>query len=325
MSDVVTGEAVVVEVRVAQLPSRALALLIDMILQFLAILGLSYLLGMLAFVAEEAVAVALTILLSALVIVGYPVIFETLGRGRSLGKLAMGLRVVSDDGGPERFRQALFRGLSGLLEFWMFFGAPALISSLISPQGKRLGDLFSGTIVISERAPRQDPPPEMPPGLAGWATTLELSRLPEELAATARQYLSRWHQLSPAVQYEMGQRISAQFASYVSPPPPPTAPPYAYLAAVLAERRRRTAVRLAQRMRMSSPSYAAALTARPAPHPAGWPGGSGGWPAPGGDTHPAPPPYGRPVPLPPPLAQRAGSAPGPGATAAGTEGFIPPA
>ncbi|MFC7386822.1 RDD family protein [Sphaerisporangium rhizosphaerae] len=276
MADVVTGEAVVVEVRVAQLPSRAVALLIDMLLQFAAIVGLSLLLGMLSVVTEEAFAIALTILLTALVMVGYPVIFETLSRGRSLGKLALGLRVVSDDGGPERFRQAMFRGLAGLLEFWLLFGAPALIGSLVSERGKRLGDVFAGTIVISERAPRQAPPPEMPPQLAAWATTLELSRLPEALAATARQYLSRWHQLSPAVRHEMGVRIAGQFSSFVSPPPPPAAPPYAYLAAVLAERRRRTQARLALQARQARASSSASPFA-------GVPGAapvSGAYPAP---------------------------------------------
>ncbi|MEU8266760.1 RDD family protein [Sphaerisporangium sp. NPDC049002] len=315
MADVVTGEAVVVEVRVAQLPSRALALLIDMALQLMAVFGLSLLMGMLSWVAEEAVAVALSILLSALVIVGYPVIFETLSRGRSLGKIAMGLRVVSDDGGPERFRQALFRGLSGLLEFWMFFGAPALISSLISPQGKRLGDVFSGTIVISERSPRQAPPPEMPAPLARWAGTLELSRLPEDLAATARQYLSRWHQLSPAVRHDMGTRIAAQFASFVSPPPPPTAPPYAYLAAVLAERRRRTELRLARQMRQNSSPYGLAAP------PLGPPAPPVGPPAPpvGPPAALAPPPafsYVPPTRVRPSPAGESRPTPG---------GFIPPA
>ncbi|MCW2881495.1 MAG: rane protein/domain-like protein [Sphaerisporangium sp.] len=310
VADVVTGEAVVVEVRVAQLPSRALALVIDMVLQFLAILGLSVLLGMLTSVAEEAVAVTLTILLSALVIVGYPVIFETLSRGRSLGKLAMGLRVVSDDGGPERFRQALFRGLAGLLEFWMFFGAPALISSLISAQGKRLGDIFAGTIVISERAPRQAPPPQMPAPLAAWAATLELSRLPEDLAATARQYLSRWHQLSPAVQHDMGVRIATQFASFVSPPPPPAAPPYAYIAAVLAERRRRTEVRLARQMRQ-----------RPSPYGPVHPPPYGPVPLPPAGAFRPPPPSGQPVILPPPAV----SAVSPGRSQVTAGGFIPPA
>ncbi|MEU9886833.1 RDD family protein [Sphaerisporangium sp. NPDC051011] len=285
MADVVTGEAVVVEVRVAQMPSRALALAIDMAVQLAGLFGISLLLGMVTFVAEEAVAVAMAILMSALVVVGYPVIFETLSRGRSLGKLALGLRVVSDDGGPERFRQALFRGLAGLVEFWFFFGAPALISSLVSERGKRLGDIFSGTIVISERGPRQSPPPQMPPALAAWATTLELSRLPEGLAATARQYLSRLPQLSPQVRHEMGVRIAAQFASYVSPPPPPGAPAWAYLAAVLAERRRRTEVRLARQMRPAAAPPQGFPAPLPQPVFTGSPGTT--TPTPGGFTPPA--------------------------------------
>ncbi|MEV4092853.1 RDD family protein [Streptosporangium saharense] len=248
MTDVVTGEAVVVEVRIAQLPTRALALLIDLAVQFATLFGVSMLIGVLAWNLDGALATMLYIAFTVLVFVGYPVIFETLTRGRSLGKLALGLRVVSDDGGPERFRQALFRGLSGMVEFIMLGGAPALISSLISEKGKRLGDIFAGTVVIAERGPRQyGPPLEMPPPLAAWAATLELSRLPEGVAATARQYLMRWHDLSPAVQHEMGVRIATEMSAFVSPPPPPGVPPFAYLTAVLAERRRRDQVRLAQR------------------------------------------------------------------------------
>ncbi|MEU4404625.1 RDD family protein [Streptosporangium sp. NPDC023963] len=247
MSDVVTGEAVVVEVRIAQLPSRAAALLIDLTLQVVTLFGASLLVGSLGFLNDSALTTMVYIVLTVLVVVGYPVAFETLTRGRSLGKLALGLRVVSDDGGPERFRQALFRGLAGVLEFWMLSGAPALISSLISEKGKRLGDVFSGTMVISERVPRQyGPPLDMPPPLASWAATLELSRLPEQVAATARQYLMRWHDLTPAVQHEMGVRIATEMSAFVSPPAPPGVPPFAYLTAVLAERRRREQARLSQ-------------------------------------------------------------------------------
>ena len=48
---------------------------------------------------------AVLIIFTVMTILGYPVIFESATRGRSLGKMALGLRVVSDDGGPERFRQ----------------------------------------------------------------------------------------------------------------------------------------------------------------------------------------------------------------------------
>ncbi|NUP81043.1 MAG: RDD family protein, partial [Nonomuraea sp.] len=266
MSEVVTGDAVVVEVRVAQMPSRAVAIIIDMAVQVTVLIGAYMLLGAFAVVTDAAMFGAVMIVLLVLVMVGYPVLFETLSRGRSLGKLALGLRVVADDGSPERFRQALFRGLAGLVEFWMFSGAPALISSLVSQRGKRLGDIFAGTIVISDRAPRDNGQVIlMPPPLAAWAATLELSQLPDEVAQAARQYLMRWHDLTPQVQHEMGVRIATQIAAFVSPAAPAGVPPHAYLSAVLAERRRREEARFARR--------AAALAPPPpttyprAPHP----------------------------------------------------------
>lgn len=261
VSEVVTGEAVVVEVRVAQFSSRALAFLIDVALQLTLLIGVYLLIALASPIIDAALAMGLNILFTVLVLVACPVAFETVSRGRSVGKIALGLRVVSDDGGPERFRQALFRGLAGVVEFWMFAGAPALITSLANAKGKRLGDIFAGTIVIGERGPRQSPPPAMPPQLASWAATLELSQLTDELASAARQYLSRWPDLTPAVRHEMGKRISAQVMSRVGPPPPPNVPPHAYLAAVLAERRRRTEIRLtrAQARRSSVPPGYGAL------------------------------------------------------------------
>ena len=243
MSEVVTGEAVVLSVRVASMPTRALALLIDLTIQGVVFVIGALLVSIGGVQVDDSLAAALAILVTALVLLGYPVVFETATRGRSPGKMAMGLRVVSDDGGPERFRQALFRGLAGLIEIWLTSGSLALVSSLISSQGKRLGDVFAGTIVIGERGPRETPPPPMPPGLEMWARSLELSRLPDDLANAARHYLTRWYQLSPEIQHEMGMRIATQMAACVTPPPPPNVPPYGYLAAVLAERRRRAEMR----------------------------------------------------------------------------------
>lgn len=263
MSEVVTGDAVVVEVRVAHMPIRAVAVVIDLFVQVVVLVGTLILLANYADFSDEAMFAATAILLSVLVVVGYPVLWESLTRGRSPGKFALGLRVVSDDGSPERFRQALFRGLAGVVEFWMFYGAPALICSIASERGKRLGDIFAGTIVISERAPISSvTPAQMPPQLAGWAATLELSQLPDDVVAAARQYLTRWHQLSPMVQHEMGVRVANQVAACVSPPAPPGVPPHAYLSAVLAERRRRDQVRLAQRAGAASSGYG-----QPVPQP----------------------------------------------------------
>ncbi len=249
MEAVVTGEAVVLEVPCARFPSRMVALAIDIAIQLtllavlLEVVGAAEASGGLDAAAAAAIGLSGTVL----IIVGYPTTFETASRGRSLGKLAMGLRVVGDDGGPERFRQALVRALASVLEIWLLLGAPALITSLLSGRGKRLGDIFAGTFVIQERLrANSGTAVVMPPTLAAWAASLELSGLPDETAAIARSYLGRFGELTPVAREEFGRRIAAEVAARVAPPPPPGTPAAAYLSAVLAERSSRDLARMSQ-------------------------------------------------------------------------------
>jgi uncharacterized RDD family membrane protein YckC len=273
----VTGDAVVLDVSIAQLPVRAAAALID-----LTVMLIGYILGVTLWALtladfDSALSAAVLIIFTVLTLVGYPVISETATRGRSLGKMALGLRVVSDDGGPERLRQAIFRALAGVIEIWMFTGAPAVLCSMVSPRGKRIGDVFAGTMVISERVPRLNPPPPMPPALAGWAASVQLSGLGSAQAEMARQFLSRAAQLDPRMRDQMAHRIAGEVLARIAPPPPPGAPPESVLAAVLAERHRRELERL-QVARPQSPVVP--------PSPA-TPAGRGQPPADSGFTPPA--------------------------------------
>jgi uncharacterized RDD family membrane protein YckC len=244
--DVVTGEAVVLDLRLARLASRSLALAIDLAVQLgLLLVGVFVVAGAVA-VADDSLAAAIGLVFYLAVVVGYPVAWETLSRGRSLGKMALGLRVVREDGGPIRFRQAFVRGLLAVVEIWVTFGVVALVTSLASTHGRRVGDFLAGTVVIHERVPvRAAPVAAMPPQLAGWAQGLDLSRVPDPLALEARQFLGRAHELSPEVREVMGTRIAQALAAVVAPPPPPGVPAWAFVAAVLAERRRRETARLA--------------------------------------------------------------------------------
>lgn len=308
VADLVTGEAVIVDVPLARFGSRMLAISLDLIIQVILLFGSLWLLLKAARGLDTAAVGAIDLSVSVLVIVGYPVIFETLTRGRSLGKLALGLRVVSENGGPERFRQALLRALAGVIEIWLLLGSPALICSLISAKGKRLGDVFAGTVVIQERLPsRAGPMVAMPPGLAGWAASLELSGLQDQTAAMARQYVARFHELAPAARQELGNRIAAAVAATISPPPPPGTPPAAYLSAVLAERRRREQARLPTPGWPGSPAPPGGLAPHggPAPNPP-----AQNNPLPNGPVRPNPVPQGNPVP--------------PNGPARAPTGFVPP-
>jgi uncharacterized RDD family membrane protein YckC len=277
VTDVVTGDAVVLDVSAAAFPSRMAARLLDMVVQ-VAVLGLSFLVIFEAAgtVSTDATLAIVTVVL-VLVIVGYPTIFETLSRGKTLGKMALGLRVVADDGSAVRFRQALIRALAGIFEIWSLLLAPvALITSMVSAKGKRVGDMFAGTYVIQERMPkRRDLPPEfavVAPPLTGWAMQLELSRLDDDDAEAAGSYLRRFYDLQPIARDTLGLQLAAKVAAQVSPPPPPGTPPTAFLAAVLAVRRYREHARLSGQLSaagapMPPPPPTAPQPAPPPPPP----------------------------------------------------------
>ncbi|MGV9454041.1 RDD family protein [Streptomyces sp. NPDC003635] len=287
MSELVTGEAVALELRPARLPSRALAVLLDLVVAVAVYIAVT--IGLVAATAslDEAAQVALSIASFLLVLVGAPIAVETLSHGRSLGKLACGLRVVRDDGGPIRFRHALVRGAIGVIEILLTFGVVACVASLVSARGRRLGDVFAGTLVVRERVPQAQggfvPPP--PPWLAGRFSELDLSAVPDGLWLAVRQYLTRMQQLDPQVSWTMAERLASDLAARTATPALQGVPPAAYLAAMLQERQAREA------RRTFANGAAAPTGATPAgPTPAGT-ATAGGWPQPA----PAPGPYPAPT------------------------------
>jgi len=244
-ADLVTGEAVVLELRAASFATRALAIALDLVIQAVVGFGLLITLGLGLSGLDDAALAAVGILVPVAVLLGIPVTVETLTRGRSLGKLAAGLRVVRDDGGPIRFRQALVRGLVGIFEIYAMTGSVALIVSLTNTRGRRLGDMLAGTYVIRERAGGVAVPPVlMPPMLAGWARNADIGRIPDPLALAVRQFLARATRLHPASRVRLGTQLSAEMARWVAPAAPAGVHPELVLAAVLAERRERDLARL---------------------------------------------------------------------------------
>ncbi|MFF3000342.1 RDD family protein [Streptomyces sp. NPDC057950] len=272
MSELVTGEAVALELRPAKLPSRALAVLLDLVVAMAAYVIVT--IGLVAATAalDEAAQIAVSIASFVLLLVGGPIAVETLSHGRSLGKLAFGLRVVRDDGGPIRFRHALVRGAIGVVEILMTFGIVACIASLVSERGRRLGDVFAGTLVVRERIPAGRsafvPPP--PPWLAGRFSGLDLSAVPDGLWLAVRQYLTRMRQLDPQVGAAMAERLASDLAARTGAPAPQGVPAAAYLAAVVHERQTRDA-----RRAFAGGPAASAVPGGPGGSVAGVPGVSG--------------------------------------------------
>jgi uncharacterized RDD family membrane protein YckC len=242
---VVVGEAVALDLPPAALPSRMVAAFVDVALQAL-LLGLLLTLAFAVFPGYGAAAAAITLVV--VVLVGLPTASETLWRGKTPGKAALGLRVVRDDGGPIGLRHAFTRALTGaLLEkpglLYLTVVVPIVVS-LFSARGKRLGDLLAGTYVVNERVSLPAATPIlMPAPLAGWAAGLDLGVLPDGLLLTTRQFLQRSAGMTPAARATVAERLLAAYPALPSPgyPPPPAE---VVLAALVAERRRREELRL---------------------------------------------------------------------------------
>lgn len=243
--DLIIGEAVALDLPPASVGLRILSGLIDYILVQTLLFILTFAALAVSRNLDGALQGAIVLLAAVAVLLGYPVTMETLTRGRTVGKLAVGLRAVRDDAGPITFRHALARGLVGVVEIYLLWGIPAVIACIVSGRGKRIGDIAAGTYVVRDRVRGSLPPPvPMPPHLATWAAWCDLGVLPDGLSATVRSFLPAAFSMTPSVRERMGRQLLGEVLLYVSPPPPAGNHPEYVLAAVVAERRHRDTARL---------------------------------------------------------------------------------
>jgi uncharacterized RDD family membrane protein YckC len=251
----VTPEAVALEFRTANLGSRILAYLIDMVVVVAGILAGLFAVALLGQASDVVVPdwVALTIVLVLLPAwwLGYFIAFETLWRGRTLGKAALGLRVVTKEGAPVRFRHATIRGLLGLVDFLVLGGFLAVVFILFTRDNQRLGDLVAGTLVLRERSALAAPAPVSftpPPGLEHYTATLDPSGVGNEEYQAVRTLLLRAPSLSPGPRSALALQLANPLAARLRPPPPAGISPELYLQCVAAayQQRQRLAAAPAQ-------------------------------------------------------------------------------
>jgi uncharacterized RDD family membrane protein YckC len=238
----VTPEAVALEFTTANVGSRILAFVIDA-----AIVGVVTFLGVLALALTDAtlpewLVVPVLVILIPGWYFGYFTVSETLWRGRTVGKAALGLRVVTKEGGPVRFRHAAVRTLLGLVDFGIGSGFFAILLILLTRDNQRLGDLLAGTLVLRERSGLPAPAPvsfDVPAGLEPYVATLDVSGLTTDQYQAVRTFLLRTRTLSPQARASLALQLASPLAQRLRPPPPQGVPPELYLRCVAAGYQRR--------------------------------------------------------------------------------------
>ena len=237
---VLTGEAVALDLRPTGYALRAAGTIIDWLVYFggyiVILLSLFSLAGTAG--AEDAVywILAVAALVGCLVVA--PVAVETASRGKSLGRLAVGARIVRDDGGAIGLRHAAVRALVGVLEIYMLLGGLAALVGLFSTRTKRLGDLVAGTYSQYERVTRTPPPLfGVPAQLTDWAQLADVARMPDGLSRRVAQFLSQAPHLTPERRRYQAIQLSGEVSRFVSPLP--AVDPELFLAGVAVVRRER--------------------------------------------------------------------------------------
>lgn len=263
---IVTPEAVVLAFDTAGVGSRAVAAVIDLCIQGGAFVLLSLASSVLFATPVGGAGIFVAVFLCLFV---YPIALETLWRGRTVGKAAMGLRVVTVEGGQIRFRHAVVRAALGLIDFWATSGAAAVLSVLLTPRNQRLGDLAAGTLVLRERTGAPAPSAatfHVPPGWESYAATLDVSGVTPLDYQAVRSFLLRAHTLDPWTRERLAREIATPLLGRLRHQPPAGVPAELLLVCVAARYQQRQRRPQPAVVPWAGPPYA---VAPPAPPP-GW-------------------------------------------------------
>lgn len=150
---VLTAELVPLEYRLASLPERALAAVVDdvVVLAATTVLATAAMyVGALTGGLALGVGAGVVAIASFALSIGYRWWAEARCGGRTLGKRFLALRVVQANGTPLLSWQAFVRNVTRVVDQLPLFHLLGAVCIVIDPKGRRVGDMIAGTVVIRE-------------------------------------------------------------------------------------------------------------------------------------------------------------------------------
>jgi uncharacterized RDD family membrane protein YckC len=217
-----TPESIELELTLAGIGSRALALLIDyhiiaivlitfwFIWSVFSLQLLSYFISVpQSYDAVRTWLLAIAFFITFILLAGYFVFFEVVWQGQTPGKRFTKIRVIRDDGRPVGLAQALLRALLRVVDDYLFIG---VFFILFGQREKRIGDWVAGTVVVQE---------ERPYGKSSVTVSREAEALAVELAqhpafsellpddfAVIREYLQRRNFMDIPPRRELSSKLA---------------------------------------------------------------------------------------------------------------------
>jgi len=233
--DIETPELVTFSYTIAGVGSRVAAAVIDYLLCLvlfialligLAVLGANRLVSF-GGTSSEAWALAIVVLGQFFILWGYYVLWEGLADGQTPGKRYMRLRVVSDGGYSVSFAGSAIRNLVRIVDMQPVFTYGVGIGSiLLTKQGKRLGDLAAGTLVVREQIVRETGDgrgetgePRAPVSAQAGLAPARHARLNDDEFAVLERFIERRGSLDPARRVVLATRLVERFSNALTGSP----------------------------------------------------------------------------------------------------------
>ncbi|MGE0406633.1 MAG: RDD family protein [Candidatus Korobacteraceae bacterium] len=207
-----TPEQIALELPLAGIGSRFLALAFDSLLQFIITF-----LGFLVFLFTAPVTIgwlpqslwaAIFILFLFTIYWGYFAVFEIMWKGQTPGKRHAGIRVIKASGRPINTFEAIARNLMRAVDGLPGMYATGVVTMLLNQQNRRLGDYVAGTVVVHEK-PAEHMRPMVAEASGGTAPSDAVRKISANELVVIESYLHRRFELPVNVRSATSQQLVA--------------------------------------------------------------------------------------------------------------------
>jgi uncharacterized RDD family membrane protein YckC len=208
-----TPEQIALELPLAGIGSRSLAITIDSVIQIviyiIVLIAVGLPLSLMGGFFKD-IQTILLVLLLFFFFWGYFAFFEIIWNGQTPGKRLVRIRIIKESGRPITAIEAIARNLVRVVDFFPGIYAVGLICMFLNKRNKRLGDFIAGTIAVHDKA-IEKVSAIWNPGSVTTAANPQAVKISSEELVLIEAFLNRRTELNPQVR----KQTAAQIASLI--------------------------------------------------------------------------------------------------------------
>jgi uncharacterized RDD family membrane protein YckC len=219
-----TPEQVPLEFVLAGIGSRFMAIFLDSVIQFAAlvvvyIVGCSMALAGVSLGKNTVIwVVAIFVLVFWLVNFGYFALFEIFWKGQTPGKRWAGIRVIKESGRPINTFEAISRNLVRIVDYLPSLYGIGVVTMFLNSKHQRLGDFVAGTLVVHESSDRTSSLFFNTPQKSEFSFPQAVNLSPQE-AELIETFLARRLDIPLEARQQSGRRIAEMISARIGIPP----------------------------------------------------------------------------------------------------------